>query len=516
MKKTPDINPESQDIAELQAMVKALMSEQKGWQEKEAQWQQERQSLIEQFKLALDRQFAKRSEALKPYNEAQGDLFNEAECEAAKAEEEVVTTTTTIKRRGKRQPLPQDLPREILVLDLDEYDKQCSCCQHTLHKIGEDRSEKLEFTPAVLKVLEVVRPKYACRRCEQKAETSRIHQQPAPESIIPKSFATESLLANIILGKYQYALPLYRQETLFSQAGIELSRTTMARWVIQVSEKFKPLYQALKKHLLEQVVVQADETPLNVLKEDKQCYMWLYCSGADSPEGTLPGMKNIVLFDYQNSRARACPVDFLGDYSGYLQSDGYGAYDGLTQVTNVGCFAHARRKFMDAKKLQGKGKSGKADVALAKIQKLYALESRLKLTSSEESWSERQSSAKPMLDDFYDWLTSQKVIESSPLGKAIKYTLGQWPKLIRYVEDGHLSIDNNRAERAIKSLVIGRKNWLFANNPNGADASALLYSIIETAKANGLILYDYMVKCMKELAKPEPDINSLLPWNFSH
>lgn len=289
----------------------------------------------------------------------------------------------------------------------------------------------------------------------------------------------------------------------------------MARWVIQVSEKFKPLYQALKKHLLEQVVVQADETPLNVLKEDKQCYMWLYCSGADSPEGTLPGMKNIVLFDYQNSRARACPVDFLGDYSGYLQSDGYGAYDGLTQVTNVGCFAHARRKFMDAKKLQGKGKSGKADVALAKIQKLYALESRLKLTSAEESWSERQSSAKPMLDDFYDWLTSQKVIESSPLGKAIKYTLGQWPKLIRYVEDGHLSIDNNRAERAIKSLVIGRKNWLFANNPNGADASALLYSIIETAKANGLILYDYMVKCMKELAKPEPDINSLLPWNFS-
>ncbi|MBF4337189.1 IS66 family transposase, partial [Vibrio anguillarum] len=145
MKKTPDINPESQDIAELQAMVKALMSEQKGWQEKEAQWQQERQSLIEQFKLALDRQFAKRSEALKPYNEAQGDLFNEAECEAAKAEEEVVTTTTTTKRRGKRQPLPKDLPREILVLvlDLDEHDKQCPCCQHTLHKIGEDRSEKL-------------------------------------------------------------------------------------------------------------------------------------------------------------------------------------------------------------------------------------------------------------------------------------------------------------------------------------------------------------------------------------
>lgn len=454
---------------------------------------------------------------MKPYNEAQGDLFNEAECEAAKVEDDVATTTmTATKQRGKRQPLPKDLPRETLVLDLDEHDKQCPCCQHTLHKIGEDRSEKLEFTPAVLKVLEVIRPKYACRHCEQSSETSHIHQQPAPESIIPKSFATESLLANIVLGKYQYALPLYRQETLFTQSGIELSRTTMARWVIQVSEKFKPLYQALKTHLLEQIVVQADETPLNVLKEDKQCYMWLYCSGTDSPEATLPGMKNIVLLDYQNSRARACPVGFLGDYSGYLQSDGYGAYDGLTKVTNVGCFAHARRKFMDAKKLQGKGKSGKADVALAKIQKLYALESRLKLASAEERWSERQSSAKPMLDGLYNWLTTQNVIESSPLGKAIKYTLGQWPKLIRYVEDGHLSIDNNRAERAIKSLVIGRKNWLFANNPNGADASALLYSIIETAKANGLILYDYMVKCMQELAKSEPDIDSLLPWNFSH
>ena len=511
MKKTPDINPESQNIADLQAMVKALISEKK-------EWQQERQSLIEQFKLALDRQFAKRSEALKPYNDAQGDLFNEAECEVAKVDEEIVTTTatTTTKKRGKRQPLPKNLPRDTLVLDLDAHDKQCPCCQHTLHQIGEDRSEKLEFTPAVLKVVEIVRPKYACRQCEHNAETSRIHQQPAPESILPKSVATESLLANIILGKYQYALPLYRQETLFTQSGIALSRTTMARWVIQVSDKFKPLYQALRAHLLEQGVVQADETSLNVLKENKQCYMWLYCSGADSPGGPLAGMKNIVLFDDQNSRARSCPVGFLGDYSGYLQSDGYRVYDGLSHVTNVGCFAHARRKFMEARKLQGKGKTGKADVALAKIQKLYALESRLKASSATTRYEERQAHAKPMLDDLYAWLTSQKVLGSSALGKAIKYTLGQWPKLIRYVDDGHLSIDNNRAERAIKSLVIGRKNWLFANTPNGAQASALLYSIIETAKANGLILYDYMVKCMKELAKPKPDIDSLLPWNFSH
>ncbi|TOK36755.1 IS66 family transposase [Vibrio parahaemolyticus] len=509
MKKTPDINPESQDVAELQAMVKALLSE-------KTEWKQERQSLLEQLKLAFDRQFAKRSEALKPYDESQGDLFNEAECEAAKEEEVEVTTTTTTKKRGKRQPLPKTLPRETITLDLSEHEKQCPCCKHALHEIGKDRSEKLEFTPAVLKVVEYVRPKYACRQCEKAGDNTPIVQKPAPESIIPKSFATESLLATIILGKYRYAMPLYRQESLFSQSGIELSRTTMARWVIQVSEKFKPLYEALKTHLLEQVVVQADETPLNVLKEEKQCYMWLYCSGADSPDASLPDVKNIALFDYQNSRARACPVAFLGDYDGYLQTDGYGAYDGLHQVTNVGCFAHARRKFMDAKKLQGKGKSGKADKALAQIQKLYGIESRLKGASVETRQAERQTYAKPILDELYQWMTTQKVVESSALGKAIKYTLGQWPKLIRYIDDGHLSIDNNRAERAIKPLVIGRKNWLFASTPNGADASALLYSIIETAKANGLILYDYMVKCMKELAKSEPDIDSLLPWNFSH
>ncbi|MGC7857281.1 IS66 family transposase [Vibrio anguillarum] len=481
MEKTPNINPESQDIAELQAMVKALMLSQ---EQKESQWQQERQSLLEQLKLAFDRQFAKRSEALKPYDESQGDLFNEAECEAVKEEEVEVTTTITTKKRGKRKPLPKTLPREVIELDLDDHEKQCSCCNHGLHKIGEDRSEKLEFTP--------------------------------PQSLIPKSFATESLLANIILGKYQYAMPLYRQESLFTQSGIELSRTTMARWVIQVSEKFAPLYAALKKYLLQQVVVQADETPLNVLKEEKKCYMWLYCSGADSPEAALPNVKNIALYDYQNSRARACPIAFLGDYNGYLQTDGYAAYDGLHQVTNVGCLAHARRKFMDAKKLQGKGKSGKADKALAKIQKLYGIESRLKGAPAEERKAERQALAKPILDELYQWMTTQKVIGSSPLGKAIKYTLGQWSKLTRYIDDGHLSIDNNRAERAIKPLVIGRKNWLFSNTPNGADASAMLYSIIETAKANGLILYDYLVKCMKELAKAEPDIDALLPWNFKH
>ncbi len=213
MKKTPNINPESQDVAELQAMVEALMASQK---QKESEWKQERQSLLEQLKLAFDRQFAKRSETLKPYDESQGDLFNEVEYEAAKEEEVEVTTSTTTKKRGKRKSLPKVLPREIIELDLDDHEKWCLCCNHELHKIGEDRSEKLEFSPAVLKVLEYVRPKYACRQCEQTEDNNRIVQKPAQQNIIPKSFATESLLANIILGKYQYAMPLYRQELLFT------------------------------------------------------------------------------------------------------------------------------------------------------------------------------------------------------------------------------------------------------------------------------------------------------------
>ncbi len=226
MKKTPDINTESQDVAELQAMLKALLVEQK---QKESQWQQECQSLLEQLKLAFDRQFAKRSEALKPYDESQGYLFNEAECEATKEEDLEITTTTTTKKRGKHNPLPKTLPRETITPDLSELEKQCPCCKHALHEIGKDRSENLEFTLAVLKVVEYVRPNYACCQYEKAGDNTPIVQKPAPESIILKSFAAESLLATIILGKYRYTMPLYRQESLFSQSGIELSRTTMAR-----------------------------------------------------------------------------------------------------------------------------------------------------------------------------------------------------------------------------------------------------------------------------------------------
>ena len=512
MKKTPMINPESQDIAELQQMVQHFLTREKKLENKI-------QLLIEQLRLAYARHYGKKSES---FNAAQGELFNEAEVAVdddtseVDAEHEMETVTYTRKARGKRQPLPENLPRERHVIDLPDDEKVCACCDNPLHQMGEDKSEKLKFTPAVFTVIETVRPKYACRHCETQGEGSKVVQQPAPTSIIPKSIATESLLTHIILGKFQYALPLYRQEAMFKQAGIHLPRTTMARWMVQVAEKFTPLYFAIKEHLLEQKVIAADETPLNVLENDKKSYMWVYCSGADSLKDKLEDVKHIVLYDYYPGRNAQAAKDFLGRYSGYLQTDAYAAYDTLTQVTNVACMAHARRKFTDAKKVQTKGKTGKADIALAKIQKLYALEIQLKGKKVDEKYRLRQEKAKPLLDDLHQWLVSQQVIGSTTLGKAISYMLNHWEKLRRYIDDGHLNIDNNRAERAIKPFVIGRKNWLFNATASGAQASAILYSLIETAKANDLHTHFYLERCMEEMAKSNPDIESILPWNFKH
>ena len=508
MKKTPIINPESQDVAELQHMVRHFLACEKTWA-------QERQQLLEKLKLAYARLYGKKSES---ENAGQGELFNEAEVEADTASDEepemqTVTYTRQVKR-GKRQHLPEDLPRERHVIDLPEDEKTCACCDHPLHQIGEDTSEKLKFTPAIFTIIETVRPKYACRHCEKEGEGSKVIQQPAPASIIPKSIATESLLTHIILGKFQYALPLYRQEAIFKQAGIHLPRTSMARWMVKVADKLKPLYSALKAHLLKQTVIAADETPLNVLENDKKSYMWLYCSGADSLKDKLEDVKNIVLYDYSRGRQALAAIDFLGTYGGYLQTDAYAAYDSLTHVTNVGCMAHARRKFMEAKKVQTKGKKGKADIAIAKIQKLYALEIQLKGKNADEKYRLRQEKASPLLDDLYEWLNEQDVIASTALGKAISYMQNHWIKLRRYIDDGHLNIDNNRAERAIKPFVIGRKNWLFNATESGARASAVLYSLIETAKSNDLHTFSYLQKCMEEMAKPNPDIDSLLPWNF--
>jgi len=476
--------------------------------------------LTDQFRLAQHKQYGKSSEGYP----GQGELFNEAEELAAETDAEEAAETEQIsyeRKKPVRKALPKDLPREVIVHDIAQEDKQCNDCGHELHKMGEDKSEKLEFIPAQVKVVEHIRPKYSCRQCEQNATQTEIKQAPVPASPIPKSFATPSLLSQIITSKYQYGLPLYRQESMFKQYGIALSRQTMSSWLLKCANLLKPLYDKLHKTLLQQSVIQADETTLKVIESDKaKCYMWLYCTGTDSPENNHTDMPNIVLYDFHESRASQCAIDFLDGYAGYLQVDGYQAY-ASTEAILSGCWAHARRKFKEADIVQGKGKpkAGKATWAMAHIQKLYRIEALIKDKTPEEKQTYRAEHATPLLEEYKKWLDKsiQHVPPKSALGKALAYNLNQWPKLIRYVDDGRLNIDNNRAERAIKPFVIGRKNWLFSNTVSGAHASSILYSIIETAKANGLIPFNYLHHILEALSHDvdEGKLEALLPWNAS-
>ena len=478
-----------------------------------AELKQEKQQLLEQFRLAQQKAFGASSEG----HPGQGQLFDEAESEDLAEESKPSRVEAHTRNKPKRKPLPTDLPRERIVLDIPDEDKVCAC-GGTLHKIGEDISEKLEFIPAQVKVIETVRPKYVCRCSDAEDDKVEIKQAPVPAAIIPKGIATPSLLSQIVTSKYQYGLPLYRQESMFKQYGIDLSRKTMADWMVRCSESLEVLYTLLRQILLQQSVIQADETTLKVVNEEKStCFMWLYCSGTDSPVPDSP-LPNIVLYDYQRSRSGQCAAQFLEGYQGYLQVDGYAGYE-QTQAILTGCMAHARRKFMEAKQSQPKGKSGKADMALNQIQQLYAIEKRIQDKTLEEKHQIRQEQAVPILNKFKVWLdkSSLQITPKSKMGDAIKYSLNQWHKLIRYTEDGRLNIDNNRAERAIKPFVIGRKNWLFSNTAKGAQASATLYSIIETAKANGLVPFDYLNRLFEELPKrrPEEDITDLLPWKVN-
>lgn len=524
MKKTLNDLPDDIDL-----LKKLLLEQAEQLSEKDEQidhWKAGYERLLQQWRLAQHRQFGKSSEK----SLGQGELFDEAE--AVVAEEETSNEAdsssekndASMRHRPKRKPLPKDLPRTVIELDVADVEKVCACCQGALHRIGEDRSERLEFIPAKITVIETVRPKYGCRHCEQNETHVTIKQAPPAPSLIPKGIATPSLLSQIITSKYQFALPLYRQEALFKQLGIELSRRTMSDWVLKSADALRPLYQRLKDILVQQPALHADETPLNVVKEDRdKCYMWVYCSGTDGPDTPHPMYKTpltpIVLYEFQKTRQATHPKTFLNDYSGYLHADGYAGYE-QTDTQLVGCWAHARRKFMDIAKSLGKNKTGTHTVALNWIQKLYAIESRAaQCETTEKAFAYRREQVIPVLNDFKKWL--EKTVKNKPpkdkLTSALNYCLNQWDKLVRYVDDPHLNIDNNRAERAIKPFVIGRKNWLFSNTENGADASAMLYSMIETAKANGLITYDYLVKVFEELPKRKTgaDIDDLLPWNVT-
>ena len=419
-----DIALLQQLLLEQQALLEAKDTELEAKDGKIAKLIESYQCLLEQFRLAQKKQFGRSSET----HPDQGELFNEAEALVDNPDEDNSddsetdpSTNSGKKRQPKRQPLPKDLPRTQKIHDIDEDEKQCECCGHQLTQMGQDISEKLEFIPAIVRVIEHVRLKYSCQHCEKQGTQSNIKQAPVPSSPIPKGYATPSLLSQIITSKYQYALPLYRQETMFKQHGIEISRRTMSDWMMKCGALFKPLYKRLHEILLSQPVLQADETTLKVINDERhKSYIWVYCSGIDAPVESKnddePLLRNIVLFDYQNgSRSGRCASRYLQGFNGYLQTDGYPAYQQVN-AKHVGCWAHARRKFVDAQTAQGKAKSGKVNVALSYIQKLYGVEKSIAALPVTEKQQQRQLKAKPILAEFKAWL-DKSALQVSKKGK---------------------------------------------------------------------------------------------------
>jgi transposase len=440
---------------------------------------------------------------------AQMGLFNEAEEIEATGEPEVTIQPHTRRRRG-RPALPPELPREEVIHDLPEADKVCPHDGAALEQIGQETSEQLDIVPAQVKVIRHVRLKYACPCCQQHVATAAKPAQP-----LGKSIAAPGLLAYIATAKYADALPLYRQVSQFARSGVELDRTTLANWMIKCGELVQPLINRLTELILEQPVIGMDETTVQVLEEpgkpaQSNSYMWVM--GAGPPE------QRLLVYHYEPSRSSSVPLDRLEGFAGALMADGYSGYGVACRthgIHRLGCWAHARRKFFDAAKLQPKGKTGRPDQALAMINKLYLIERQARELDPKQRHQLRQEKSQPELDKLQAWLskTLPRVAPKTKLGEALHYLDNQWSALIRYLDDGRYPIDNNAIENAIRPFAIGRKNWLFSKTQAGARASANLYSLIETAKGHSIEPYTYLRHVFKELplAETVDDIDALLP-----
>ena len=482
------------------------------------------QTLLEQIALARHRQFGSSSEVLP----TQARLFDEADVIAAtstEAQDQVslpeacaidsktnTPAPSNKPARGKRSPLPAELKRVDIIHDVPEHARTCPCGT-AMVVIGEDVSEQLDIVPMQIRVLRHIRQKYACATSSHAPITAALPAQP-----LPKTNASASLLAMLLTVKYVDGLPLTRFAKVLARHGVTVPDQTLARWVIGCANVLQPLHNLLRDSLQEGPYIHMDETVVQVLQEkDKsptsQSYMWVQAGGK-------AGQK-VVLFDYDPSRAGSVPRRLLQDYAGYLISDayaGYAQFDQSKDIIRLGCWAHVRRRFMDAIKVQPKGKRGRANEAVELIGKLYRIERDTKESSDAERHLARQQHSIPLLDQLKNWLakTRPEVTPKSALGTALSYMADCWPTLTRYTERGDLPIDNNRCENAIRPFVVGRKAWLFSASTAGANASAILYSLIETAKANGHEPYSWLQHVLHNIPKATTldDYEALLPWNW--
>ena len=506
-----------------------LQNQQEYFQIQEEKYQSRIDYLEEQLRLLRNELFGRKSEKPPRQDQDQIPLFGEPEqqkeADSSEQEEKTVDIPAHRRKKGGRKPLPEHLPRVEVIHDISDEEKMCAC-GHMMSCFGQEICEKLDYIPPKIRVIRHIRPKYACKHCEGvESDGPPVKIAPPAIQLIPKSIATEGLLAHIFTSKFADGLPLNRQQKIFVRHGLELPRSTMAGWAIEASKRCRPLMELLAAEIRGGPVINVDETTLQVLKEPgrrntSKSYMWLY-------RGGLPE-KPVLVYQYAPIRSGQVAQDFIGDFEGYLQADAFSGYDRFeknSKIRLMGCWAHARRKFFDVvkakKKIRSKSKNPKslADEALAFISELYGIEkqAREKEMDRLQIFQLRREQAVAVLDNFKKWLDEKSPIvpPKSLLGKAIAYTLNNWSRLTVYVEDGLLKPDNNAAENAIRPFVVGRKNWLFAGHPRGADASATFFSLIETAKANNLEPYAYLKYIFEQLPQTaESGYPKLLPINI--
>jgi len=474
----------------------------------------------EQFRLMQQRKFGSKSEKSdKNQLSLFDDMLNEAECqsEPVAKEPEIEQLAYTRKKKTKETTI-KNLPIEEVHHEIPKEERICNECGHSLHDRGNTTRDEIEIIPAKVIVKRHITHKYSCRNCENAGIDVNIIKADAPKPLIKGSMATSSALSHIMTQKYMNAVPLYRQEKYMISLGVNLSRQTMSNWIIKSSEYLEHIYKRLHVHLLAQDIIHADETPVQVLKEEnrkakQKSYMWLYKSGEYDNQ--------IVLYDYQPSRSYENPRRYLSGFKGYLNTDGYAAYAKLKGITLVGCLAHVRRKFNDSMNVLPKEhhKESMAWIGFNYCNRLYNIEKAIKDLPLEERNRKRNEFSKAIFDEFQKWIKeqTQTSLPKSAYGKAIIYANNQLPKVKNYLMDPRLNIDNNSAERSIKPFVIGRKNWLFSNTPKGAKSSAMIYSIVETAKENNLRVHEYLNYLLTQLkdmeSYPEEELDKLMPWS---
>ena len=488
------------------------------------QLRQENEQLQHRLDLLLRRLYGPRTERFDPNQPLLiPDAFDPAEVPPSRDEAAITGPAApepkppAPKRRGHgRKELPKNLPRQPVVYELTEAERRCPECGACRVQVSAEHSEVLDYKPASLFVVEQIRCTYACPHCEGQVITADKPGQP-----IPKGLPGPGLLAHVITSKYTDHLPLYRQERILARQGVELSRSTLCDWMAGAAKLLEPLYELMKSLILLAGTIHTDDTPVKVRDSERKIKatgrLWLYFGDHTQPHN---------VFDFTMSRARDGPGKFLKDYRGFLQADAFGGYDGIYaggKVIEVGCNAHARRKFHEARTTD----ATRAATALAYYRELYQIEAEIKKAIGAETDDAkkaairlriRQETAAPVLERFHQWLEEQHpdALPKSPLGQAIGYALNQWDALKRYVTSGYLDIDNNVAEREMKKIAIGRKNWLFTGSEKGGQTAAVLFSLVSSCQRHGHDPFAYLRDVLTRLPEyPKDRLRELLPDRWS-